>query len=89
MTEFQDGTLITMEVMGCQMHAIGKVIRTLFSDPCTCNTDFLCRNFTVRHVVVVMLLRDHPLFSAFLQEYKEHARRERVKFTCTYAFYNY
>jgi len=27
-------------------------------------------------------LRDHPLFSAFSQEYREYARREGVKFTC-------
>ena len=27
MTEFQDGTFITMEVMGCQVGAIGKAIR--------------------------------------------------------------
>jgi len=26
MTEFQDGTLITMEVMGCRVHEIGKAI---------------------------------------------------------------
>ena len=26
MTECQDGTLIAMEVMGCQMHAIRKAI---------------------------------------------------------------
>ena len=27
MTEFQDGTLITMRVMGCQVQAIGEAIR--------------------------------------------------------------
>ena len=32
MTEFKDGTLITMEVMGSQVYAIGKVIRSLFAD---------------------------------------------------------
>ena len=35
MNEFQDGTLITMEVMGCQVQAIGKAIRLLFADPVT------------------------------------------------------
>ena len=35
MTEVQDGTLITMEVMGCQMYAVGKAIRPLFADPVT------------------------------------------------------
>jgi len=34
-TEFQDGTFITMEVMGCQIHAIGKAIRPLSADPVT------------------------------------------------------
>ena len=33
MTECQDGTLITMEVMGYQVHAIGKAIGPLFADP--------------------------------------------------------
>ena len=31
MTEFQDGTLITMEVMSSQVYAIRKVIRPLFA----------------------------------------------------------
>ena len=35
MTEFQDGNFIAMEVMGCQVHAIGKAIRPLFADPVT------------------------------------------------------
>ena len=35
LTEFQDSTVITMEVMGCQVHAIGKAIRPLFADPVT------------------------------------------------------
>ena len=35
MTEFQDGTLVTMEVMGYQAHAIRKAIRPLFLDPVT------------------------------------------------------
>ena len=35
MTEFEDGTLITMEAMGYQVHAIGKAIRPLFTDPVT------------------------------------------------------
>ena len=35
MTEFQDGTLITMEVKGSQVYAIRKVIRPLFADPVT------------------------------------------------------
>ena len=35
MSEFQDGTSITMKVMGCQVHAIGKAIRLLFADPVT------------------------------------------------------
>jgi len=34
-TEFQDGTFITLEVMGCEVHAIGKAIRPLFTDPVT------------------------------------------------------
>ena len=34
-TEFQDGTLITMEVIGCQVHTIGKAVRLLFADPIT------------------------------------------------------
>ena len=33
MIEFQDGTLTTMEVMGCQVHAIRKALRLLFADP--------------------------------------------------------
>ena len=35
MTEFQDDTFITMEFMGCQVHAIGKAIRPLLTDPAT------------------------------------------------------
>ena len=35
MTEFQDGTVITMEVVGWQAHAIGNGIRSLFPDPVT------------------------------------------------------
>jgi len=31
-TEFQDGTVITKEVMGCQVNAIRKAIRPLFAD---------------------------------------------------------
>jgi len=38
-TEFQDGNFIVMEVMGCQVHAIGKAIRPPFADPIT-----LCMN---------------------------------------------
>ena len=30
MTEFQDGTLITMKLMGCQVYAISKAIRPPF-----------------------------------------------------------
>ena len=45
MTEFLDGTLITMEVMGCQVYAIRKAIRPLFTDPVT---------YTVCTIVVVM-----------------------------------
>ena len=45
MTEFKDGTLITMEVMGCQVHVIGKAIGPLFADPVTfyeiCNNTVL------------------------------------------------
>ena len=33
MTEFQDGTFITMEVLGCQVHANEKATRPLFADP--------------------------------------------------------
>ena len=32
MTEFQYGTFLTVEAMGCQMHTIGKAIRPLFAD---------------------------------------------------------
>ena len=35
MTKFCNGTLITMEVMGCQVHAIGRAIRPFFTDPVT------------------------------------------------------
>jgi len=31
-TESQDGNFIVMEVMGCQVHVIGKAIRPLFTD---------------------------------------------------------
>jgi len=34
-TKFQDGIVITTEVMGCQVHAIGKAIRPIFADPVT------------------------------------------------------
>ena len=34
-TEFQDGTSIAMEVKGCQVNAIGKATRPLFTDPAT------------------------------------------------------
>jgi len=34
-TEFQDGNLITMEVMCCQVHAIRKSITPIFVDPVT------------------------------------------------------
>ena len=34
-TEFQDGTIITVEVLDCYVHAIGKAIRPLFADPVT------------------------------------------------------
>ena len=33
MTKFQDGTIHTSQVMDCQVHAIGKAIRRLFTDP--------------------------------------------------------
>ena len=36
MTEIQDCTLVTMEVMGYQVHAIGKAKRPLYVDPVTC-----------------------------------------------------
>jgi len=35
--KFQDGIIITVEVMGGQVHAIGKAIRSLFADPVTNN----------------------------------------------------
>ena len=35
MTKFQDGTILTSQVMDCQVHAIGKAIRPLFADPVT------------------------------------------------------
>ena len=31
MTEFQNSTVIIMEVMGCQVHGIGKAIRPFFA----------------------------------------------------------
>jgi len=31
-TKFQDGTLITIKVMSCQVHAIRKAIRPLLTD---------------------------------------------------------
>jgi len=42
-TEYQDGTFITIEVMGCQLQvgAIEKAIRHLFTDPVT----YLCDNY--------------------------------------------
>ena len=47
--EFQDGTLITTEVMGCQVHAIGKATRPLFADPVT----FLMLNCSsYNHIIV-------------------------------------
>ena len=46
MAEFQDGTLITTEVEGCQVHAIGKAIRPPFADPVTyidwCRSHYWC-----------------------------------------------
>ena len=44
MTEFQGGTLITMEDMGYQyqVHAIRKAIRPLFTDPVTIMCHLLC-----------------------------------------------
>jgi len=33
--KFREGILITVEVMGHQVHAIGKAIRPLFADPVT------------------------------------------------------
>ena len=32
MTKFQAGTILTSQVMDCQVHAIGKAIRPLFAD---------------------------------------------------------
>ena len=32
MTTFQAGTILTSQVMDCQVHAIGKAIRPLFAD---------------------------------------------------------
>jgi len=47
-TEVQDGTFITMEVMGCQVHAIGKAIRLLFADPVTyIDTSFIIIMYTM------------------------------------------
>ena len=37
MTKFQAGTILTSQVMDCQVHAIGKVIRPLFVDLVTNN----------------------------------------------------
>ena len=31
-TKFQDGTILTSQVMDCQVYAIGKAIRPLFAD---------------------------------------------------------
>jgi len=31
-TKFHDGTFITMEVIGCQVRAIGKAVRPTFTD---------------------------------------------------------
>ena len=42
MTEFQDGNFIVMEVIGCQVHAIGKAIRPLFADLVTLCMKKLC-----------------------------------------------
>ena len=33
--EFQGDTVLTSEVMNCQVHVIGKAIRPLFADPVT------------------------------------------------------
>ena len=35
MPKFQDGISITVEVMGCQVHATRKARRPLFADPVT------------------------------------------------------
>ena len=44
MTKFQGGTIFTGEVMGCQVHAIGKAIRPLFPDLET----YMCTGVTIQ-----------------------------------------
>ena len=44
LTKFCNVTLITMEVMSCQVHAITKAIRPIFADAVT-NTGLLHINF--------------------------------------------
>ena len=48
MTKFQHGTIFTIQVMGCQVHTIGKAIRPLFTDPVT-NLEFSTRVGTIAH----------------------------------------
>ena len=54
MIEFQDGIFVIMEVMGCQVHVIGKAIRPLFADPVT----YLVYLFYNRNADVILGLWD-------------------------------
>jgi len=39
--------------------------------------------YVKQQTIILETFRDHPLFSAFSQEYREYTREEGVKFTCT------
>ena len=58
MTDFQDGTLITMEAMGCQVHVIRKAIRPIFADPVSTKTSWSsAQSYTyIAKTIVISLL---------------------------------
>ena len=43
----------------------------------------LCVVKNIASILLINLLRDHPSFSAFSQEYREYARGEAGKSSCT------
>jgi len=58
-TQFQDGTSITMEVMGCQVHAI---IRPLLADPVTYDVWLLSE---IRQLAVIFKIKSFQTVLGF------------------------
>ena len=51
MTKIQAGNIHTSQVMDCQVHAIGKAMRPLFTDLVTIIGEWYASNYVVRNEI--------------------------------------